>query len=282
MYSFNWYHMGLKSANGTYCRQCGQVHQHVYRLKWGKFVLLFNTVIIIIITTTQRVVGNTSRKLWQQLVPNIVITKPRSDICWECHQNNTAIYRSANLPNPVKGAKLRKQEEDLRIVASERQVYQQMVAELKVQVADSRLGCNKPCSRPVAVHYSFDYAQQVHYSSDPLQPGSMFFSVLGNVEYLACWKQVSKLIFYLMNIMQLVRGRKVWSATWIISLENYGLGETVVHLHCDNCSGQKKNKFMLWYLLWRVCTGRHEEIENTVFSDNWSHLSFLLIGVSAS
>lgn len=175
MYSFNWYHMGLKSANGTYCRQCGQVHQHVYRLKWGKFVLLFNTVIIIIITTTQRVVGNTSRKLWQQLVPNIVITKPRSDICWECHQNNTAIYRSANLPDPVKGAKLRKQEEHLRIVASERQVYQQMVAESKVQVADSRLGCNKPCSRPVDVHYSFDYAQQVHYSSNPLQPGSMFF-----------------------------------------------------------------------------------------------------------
>jgi len=60
----------------------------------------------------QRVVGNSIfRKLWRQLVPNIVVTKPRSDICWECHQNITAIYRSANLPDAVKGAKLHKQED---------------------------------------------------------------------------------------------------------------------------------------------------------------------------
>ena len=121
-------------------------------------------------------VGNsTFRKLWRQLVPNIVIMKPRSDICWECHQNNTAIYRSANLPDAVKGAKLRKQEEHLRTVTNERHAYQQMVAESKIHVADCRLGRNDPCSRDTAVHYSFDYAQQVHYSSDPLQPGLMYF-----------------------------------------------------------------------------------------------------------
>ena len=26
-----------------------------------------------------------------------------------------------------------------------------------------------------------------------------------------------------------------------------------INLHADNCSGQNKNHFMLWYLLWRVC-----------------------------
>ncbi|ELU02793.1 hypothetical protein CAPTEDRAFT_215576 [Capitella teleta] len=31
---------------------------------------------------------------------------------------------------------------------------------------------------------------------------------------------------------------------------HYGLGETSVHLHCDNCSDQNKNRFMLWYLAW--------------------------------
>ena len=32
-----------------------------------------------------------------------------------------------------------------------------------------------PCSVDLAVHYSFDYAQQVHYPSNPLQPGPVYF-----------------------------------------------------------------------------------------------------------
>ena len=31
---------------------------------------------------------------------------------------------------------------------------------------------------------------------------------------------------------------------------HHGLGETRVHLHADNCSGQNKNNFFLWYLAW--------------------------------
>ncbi|KAL7390188.1 hypothetical protein ABVT39_016614 [Epinephelus coioides] len=33
---------------------------------------------------------------------------------------------------------------------------------------------------------------------------------------------------------------------------NFGVGETDVDLHCDNCSGQNKNNFMLWYHAWRL------------------------------
>ena len=29
----------------------------------------------------------------------------------------------------------------------------------------------------------------------------------------------------------------------------HGLGETTVHLHCDNCTGQNKNRFMMYYLI---------------------------------
>ena len=32
-----------------------------------------------------------------------------------------------------------------------------------------------PCSRELRAHYSFDMAQQVHYPSDPLQPGPIYF-----------------------------------------------------------------------------------------------------------
>ena len=34
---------------------------------------------------------------------------------------------------------------------------------------------HKPLSGPSVAHYSFDFAQQVHYPSDPWQPGPMYF-----------------------------------------------------------------------------------------------------------
>ena len=34
---------------------------------------------------------------------------------------------------------------------------------------------SEPCSLPSVVHYSFDMTQQVHYPSDPVQPGPIYF-----------------------------------------------------------------------------------------------------------
>ena len=51
-------------------------------------------------------------------------------------------------------------------------------------------------------------------------------------------------------------------------LETHGLGETHLHLHADNCSGQNKNRYMMAYLMWRVLVGLNEEII----------ISFLLVG----
>ena len=36
-------------------------------------------------------------------------------------------------------------------------------------------GMIAPASNAISVHYSFDFAQQVHYPSNPLQPGPIYF-----------------------------------------------------------------------------------------------------------
>ena len=51
-------------------------------------------------------------------------------------------------------------------------------------------------------------------------------------------------------------------------LEHFSLGESSLHLHADNCSGQNKNRYVLEYLAWRVLAGLQEEVE----------LSFLIVG----
>ena len=58
--------------------------------------------------------------------------------------------------------------------------------------------------------------------------------------------------------------------------EKFGLGETEVHLHADNCSGQNKNNYFLWYYAWRIITDLHWEIlysflpaGHTKFAPKW-------------
>jgi len=57
---------------------------------------------------------------------------------------------------------------------------------------------------------------------------------------------------------------------------HHGFGETTAHLHADNCSGQNKNRYMMYYLMWRVLTGLHKEIKisflpvgHTKFAPDW-------------
>ena len=51
-------------------------------------------------------------------------------------------------------------------------------------------------------------------------------------------------------------------------LEKYGMGKKQMHLHADNCAGQNKNSYVMWYLLWCVLISRHVSIT----------MSFLLTG----
>ena len=54
-------------------------------------------------TSVMRAVAySTFTQLWRQLLPNIVVMKPMSDLCWICQQNSTAIMRSANCPEEEK------------------------------------------------------------------------------------------------------------------------------------------------------------------------------------
>ena len=124
--------------------------------------------------------------LWRKLIPSIIVMKPRSDLCWQCQQNSTAIMKVANQPEADKSEAYKTALEHLNIVKTERKHYKTICDECKHSVR-THFATNDiftpppPCSqsscntRDVKVHYSFDYAQQVHYPSDPLQPGPIYF-----------------------------------------------------------------------------------------------------------
>lgn len=167
------------------------------------------------------------------------------------HRPNTAnqhrsVFHSANLPNSVKSQKVHKQEQHLAIVQKECSLYNDMVHTAKQTVHKKNiidLSARFPISRDFCMHYSFDFAQQVHYLSDPLQPGPVYFLLLR-----ICCESLPRQVSYLAD-EGMCSGKRSNSVLSYLHhfFANYGLGEYSVDLRCDNCSGQNKNKFLLDY-----------------------------------
>ena len=114
-------------------------------------------------------------------------------------------------------------------------------------IPPSPLSLSVPNSIDLTVHYSFDFAQQLHYPANPLQPGPVYFLTPRKCAIFGvCCEGIPRQINYLID--EAVDTGK--GANTVISLlhhffENHGLGETHVHLHADNCVGQNKNNAVI-------------------------------------
>ena len=136
-----------------------------------------------------------------------------------------------------------------------------------------------PCSAKLMTHYSFDFAQQIHYPASPQQPGALYFktgrkcSIFG----IMCEPVKRQVNFLTDEAVDTGKGANAVISMLHFFFERFGLGEERVYLHADNCCGQNKNNMMMWYLLWRVMTSRHKEINlsfmisgHTKFAPDWA------------
>lgn len=221
--------------------------------------------------------------LWNQLCPFIVIMRPATDLCWTCQKNNNLIQKTANLPETQKAEAVRAQEEHLRLAAGERDFYKNCCHESKesinhhLQEVDFSVE-REPCSYTGTVHYSYDYAQQFHYPANPNQPGPIYFKTPRKCAIFGvCCEAIPRQVNFLID-ENVLTGK---GANSTISYVHYffgrrGLGETEAQIDADNCSSQNKNSAFLWYYMWRVMTGLHEEINynflvpgHKKFSPDW-------------
>ena len=118
--------------------------------------------------------------LWQQFHPNVVVSKPMTDLCLTCQQNTTKLLRAANLPEQEKSDCLKAHQDHLVCAQREREFYRNTCSDAstvsKRIEAETRLNeRHEPCSLDGTMHYAFDYARQVHYPSNPMQPGLIYF-----------------------------------------------------------------------------------------------------------
>lgn len=221
--------------------------------------------------------------MWNELRPLVRITKPMTDLCHTCQKNNSNIYRSANLLDEEKSEIVRKQEAHLLDAERERSLYKRVCEESKRNLKPilNSLDFNETrtaCSFKGKMHYSFDYAQQVHLPSNTMQPGPIYFKVPRKVGMFGvCCKSLPRQVNFVIDEAGSVgKGANATISYLHYFFQKHGIGETDVHLHTDNCCGQNKNSYVLWYLAWRIITGLHQScvysfliVGHTKFSCDW-------------
>ena len=84
--------------------------------------------------------------------------------------------RSTKLPEDVKSQQLKEAEAHLAQAKAERSYYYDQVDKnRKTWSSLCDMEQSAPNSRNISIHLSFDYAQQIHYPHNPLQPGPTYF-----------------------------------------------------------------------------------------------------------
>ena len=168
------------------------------------------------------------------------------------------------MPEGQKAEVIRAQEQHLRLAAGEREFYKNCCNQLKesilqyLQEIDFNFG-HAPCSYNGTVHYSYDYAQQLFYPSDPNQPGPIYFKTPRKCAIFGvCWESIPRQVNFLID-KNVLTGK---GANSTISYVHYffgcnGIGEKTAKILINN---KNKNSAFLWYYMWQATSGLHEKI----------------------
>ena len=128
----------------------------------------------------------------------------------------------------------------LRKAKREREIYNSAIDVskhfLKGHPNITLLSPSHPCSLQGTVHYSYDYAQQVHYPSNPQQVGSIYFKTARKCGIFGmCCKAIPRQMNYFID-ESVATGKGANTTISYINdfLQNHGAGEIDVHFHADN------------------------------------------------
>ena len=199
--------------------------------------------------------------LWQKLLPFVRTMPPATDLCSTCEQGTMKLRRSSNRPDAEKNEVLQELILHQSTVAEERDYYKTLCARIKIQVQQQNLEEN---------HISFNYAQQVHYPYSPRQQGPIYFKTPRKCGIFGVNSEPNgvQCNFLIDERHSTGKGANAVISMLHFYLNQNGIGEKILFMHADNCTGQNKNNMMMWYLMWRVLTDLHAEI----------NLSFLIAG----
>jgi hypothetical protein len=200
--------------------------------------------------------------IWLTNLNHIKIQKARTDVCKTCRLlTNEIMEKRERIRLEQHHEFVKSLSFHLDLVKEERAIYKKVIDEASKFVATSA-GINAPNSKDIVMHYSFDYAQQIHIPNDPLQPGPMFFLVPYKIQVFGIANEAFKTQHNYLNPESCTISKGSDSVISFLHhyFEVYGVGEQTVVLHADNCGGHNKNRFIMNYFAYRVMKKLHSSI----------------------
>lgn len=220
---------------------------------------------------TDAVRHRTFRRIWIEHFPNIVFSKPKSDLCMTCEDNKKLINAStASGDEDYKLECLTAAKEHLLAAKKERDYFRESIQLSKDSYQQVLPGGWPSDNKDSVMHYSWDFAQQLHIPYEDHQVGPIYFKSPRIAQLFGiCCEALPRQVNYLIDEADFPgRGADVVISLLDHYFEHYGLKESHVLLTADNCVGQNKNNAVIQYLMYRVMTGRHKSVT----------LSFMLVG----
>lgn len=196
-------------------------------------------------------------KSWEQFHPSVVVAKPMTHLFLTCQQNTSKLVWSANLLDREKSKCILAQQEHLNWAQTQQDFYKDTRAKSKSNVERFEDTLDW-ISGTKHVPY---IPQQVLIPCNPMQPGPIYFKTPPECRIFSVMcKAIPRQVNYIRDEASNI-GKGANTTSYIHHyLLNHGLGGTHASLHADNCSGQNKNNFFLWYLAWRTIIQLHDSI----------------------
>lgn len=208
--------------------------------------------------------------IWRSICPDIVVMKPRTDLCALCQKHYTSGAAMATVSEEEKMQTIQIMKSHLETVVKERKYYNDSIKQSRENLKNNDGSM---------VHYSFDMAQQVHIPSNPMQPGPIYFLVPFKVGIFGvmCETTNKQCNYLIPESASTTKGSNLVVSLFDHHVEHNNLGEQTMIIHADNCVGQNKNNILIGYLAWRVCQERNKQIilsfmpvGHTKFACDWA------------
>ena len=209
-------------------------------------------------------------KLWLRDCSDVIIMKPKEDVCGTCSDLQSVIVRART--EDARKRSVDELTEHMRHANEARDHYRHMIAKAKDALAEVQQDDDAELRFE---HYTFDFAQQATIPHHAREVGALYFKVPRRIQIFGIAAEaVPSQYNYLFDEDQAIGidGSKSHGPNAVLSMLHHHLQHhsraKSICLHADNCCGQNKNKSVLAYLAWRVIVGLNSEIE----------LSFMRVG----
>lgn len=217
-------------------------------------------------------VKQTFINIWKSLMQSLQFMSPKSDLCENCELMKMDIRYIIQHEK-----KLESTENYLAHLKRAQQEQDYYNSNIALAIEDGRNNSNPSGSQILfktfegSAHIAYDWAQNVQIPHSPQQVGSLFFKSPRKVHLFGVCNTGNypntQQINYVIDEGEMADdGKQEKGANCTLSLvlhaiQKYNRGEKKLIVACDNCVGQNKNNFTLFFYSWLIDRGIYDEIE---------------------